>query len=707
MPKDRQPTALVTSHRVVIGICLSLFVLAWLVFGQTLTHEFVNYDDQAYVFENAQVTSGLTLHGIVWAFTCAHSFNWHPLTWISHMLDGEFFGLNAGGHHFTSTLLHSVAAVLLFLVLREMTNGLWRSAFVAAIFAVHPLHVESVAWVAERKDVLSAVFFFLTIGAYVRYVRDSSRRRYLILLLLFALGLMSKPMLVTLPLVLLILDYWPLARCQKTDVRGQKSARRSQWSGVRGLVVEKIPLFMLSLASCVVTVVVQKHAIAPVDQLPLAPRLANAFLSGAIYLRQMFIPLRLTPLYLLSARSTLSGEVLLSIAVLLVISLAAIALRKERPYLLAGWLWYWVMLLPVLGIVQVGSQAHADRYTYLPHIGLYVMLTWTVADLSRSWPRRREILAGLSGLVVVVLTLLAWKQTSYWRDSESLWRHAITVTPGNHIAFTNLGDSLLKKDHTDEAIGQYQRALELERADSDAENGLGSAFFRKQQVGQAIDHYEKAIALRPEDPEYHNNLGNALCQKGLIDDGITNYRKALELRPDRADLSNAETEFNLANALLRTNHIDEAIAHFRQSLEIQPSDADTHDNLGNAFIRRGLIQEGVLQYQQALELNPKNVRALGDFAWVLATCFDPTFRNGYKAVELSEQARSLSHTRDPVILRTLAAACAEAGQFPQALEAGRSALELAKAGGNQRLIATLEKELALYQTGSTYHEQRR
>ena len=692
-----------------IGICIGLILITWLIFGQTLAHNFVNYDDQSYIYENGQVTSGLTLHGIVWAFAHSHSFNWHPLTWISHMLDCQLFGLNAGGHHFISALLHSIAAVLLFLVLREMTGALWPSAFVAAIFAVHPLHVESVAWAAERKDVLSAVFFFLILGVYVRYVRRPTRFRYLVIALLFALGLMSKPMLVTVPLVLLILDYWPLDRfphSSRTKSRGEQTGRR-QRNSVAPLIREKIPLFVLSLVSCVVTLVVQKHAIAPVDQLPLRPRLANALLSSAIYLKQMFVPLRLSPLYLLSAKSPASGEVLLSAAVILVISAVAIASWKKRPYLLAGWLWYWIMLLPVLGIVQVGWQAHADRYTYLPQIGLCLMLTWAAIDLSCSWPHRREILAALSGLVIFVLGWLAWKQASYWHDSESLWRHAITVTPDNHIAFTNLGDSLLKKEQIDDAIAQYQKALELEHTDSDAENGLGSTLFRKQQIDQAIDHYRKAIVLRPEDPEYHNNLGNALCQKGLFDDAIINYRKALDLRPDRADLSNAETEFNLANALLRQNQIDEAIVHFHRSLEIQPNDADTHDNLGNALVRQGNAEDGIVQYQQALQIDPRSVRALGDFSWVLATCSDGSFRNGTKAVELADEARSLSGGKDPVIVRTLAAAYAESGQFSQAIETARSALELANAQRNPRLARALEREMALYQAGSPYHESRR
>jgi protein O-mannosyl-transferase len=393
--------------------------------------------------------------------------------------------------------------------------------------------------------------------------------------------------------------------------------------------------------------------------------------------------------------------------VLLAISLAAIALRKRYPYFLAGWLWYWVMLFPVLGIIQVGWQAHADRYTYLPHIGLYLALTWAVADVSRSWPHRRKIMTVLSGLVIVILAWLAWEQTSYWRDSESLWRHAITVTPDNHIASTNLGDSLLKKGRTDDAIAQYQNSLRLERTDSDAENGMGSALFREEQGDQAIEHYQRAVALRPEDPEFHNNLGNALCYKGRLDDGIANYRRAIELRPDRADLNNAETEFNLANALLRKNQIEEAVLHYRRALEIQPNDADTNDNLATALLRNGREAEAMEHFQKALQINPESASIRSDFAWALATCSEQSLRNGPRAVELAEKARQLVNGRDPIILRTVAAAYAESGQFSQAIETARNALQLAAAQRNAPLVRTLQKELDLYQTGLPFHEAAR
>ena len=703
MPKHSKAVTQTKSSRPVVGVCLFLFGLSWLVFGQTLTHDFVNYDDQAYVYENAQVTGGLTLHGIVWALAHSYSLNWHPLTWISHMLDCQLFGLNAGGHHFTSVLLHSISAVALFLVVRQMTGALWRSAFVAAIFAVHPLHVESVAWVAERKDVLSGLFFLLTLGAYTRYVRQPSIGRYLIVALFFVLGLMSKPMLVTLPLVLLVLDYWPLNRFAPVTPNKSKIKPSPLPVTWLSLLREKIPLFALTIVSCFVTLVAQRAAMAPVTQLPLTPRVINALLSVAIYLWQMFFPVHLTPIYLLSGQPRPLWELLVAASVLVGISFIAISQGRKRPYILSGWLWYLIMLVPVLGVVQVGWQAHADRYTYLPQIGLYVAICWAITDLARLWSFRRQALGIAGGLAVSALAWMAWNQTAYWHDSKSLWKHTMAVAPDNHIGFTNFGDALLKDGRFNEAIQQYLKAIELDPTDSDAQNGLGNAFAQEGQPRDATEHYRKAIELRPTDPQYHNNIGNVLCQQGLLEDGIAHYRRALELRPDPTDLQNAETEFNLANAFLRKNQPEEAILHYRRALEIQPNDADTMDNLATALLRRGHAAEAMEQYQKASRISPESASIRSDFAWALATCPEPSLRNGPRAVELAEQARRLNG-QDPIILRSMAAAYAENGQFSQATETARNALGLATAQGNAPLVRTLKKELELYQTGVPFHE---
>ena len=423
----------------VLGVCIFLAAITWLVFGQTLRHEFVNYDDDEYVFKNAQVARGLTLEGIVWAFTHVHSANWHPLTWISHMLDCQFYGLNPGGHHLTNVLLHAATAILLFLVLRQMTGTFWRSAFVAAVFAIHPLRVESVAWVAERKDVLSGLFFMLTIGAYVRYARAPwSPLRYGLVVLLFALGLMCKPMLVTMPFVLLLLDYWPLNRFATLQGQAEHTNIR------RRLILEKLPLLGLGLASCVVTLFAQRDSMAPVAKISLPLRLGNAVVAYVDYLREMFWPADLAVLYPWEEARLGVSNTVGAIVLLAGISAGVFVLRRRR-YLVTGWLWYLVMLGPVIGILQVGNQARADRYTYLPQIGLYLLLTWGAADLCARWRYRRLLLASLSGIILVALIFSARAQASYWQDSETLWSHALACTTDNIIAEGNLGQACYAK----------------------------------------------------------------------------------------------------------------------------------------------------------------------------------------------------------------------------------------------------------------------
>ena len=511
----RMPSGAVglSDRRTVLGVCLFLAAIVWVVFGQTLHHEFVNFDDDAYVYENPEVSRGLTLQGIIRAFARFHADNWHPLTWISHMLDCQFYGLNPGGHHLTNILLHTTAAILLFLVLRRMTGFLWRSAFVAAVFAIHPLRVESVAWVAERKDVLSGVFFMLTLGAYVRYARRPwSFARYGLVLLLFALGLMSKPMLVTLPFVLLLLDYWPLNRFAGSAVP-------------KRLILEKLPLLGLAGASGVVTFFAQTGAIRSFDEISLPLRVGNAFISYVTYLGQMFWPSGLAVLYPFPANGWPLREMILAPALLILISAGVFVLRKSRPYLLVGWLWYLVMLAPVIGILQVGSQARADRYTYLPQIGLCLMLTWAAADLCARWRCSRLILGGLSTVILAALIYCAHVQASYWRNSESLWTHTLACTSGNFIAHNNLGNALFQKGKVDDAIAHYKKALQINPDDADAHNNLGIALRQKGKVDEAIAHYKKALQINPDDAEAHNNLGAALFQKGKVDEAIAHYQE--------------------------------------------------------------------------------------------------------------------------------------------------------------------------------------
>ena len=510
-----------------VGICLSLALLTWLVFGQTLWHDFVNYDDPRYVYENTKITAGLSLSGITWAFSHIHSMNWHPLTTISHMLDCQLYGLNAGWHHFTNVVLHTLAAILLFLALQQMTGSVWRSAFVAGVFAIHPLRVESVAWIAERKDVLSGVCFMLTLLAYVYYTRAPSLRRYLVVALVFVLGLMSKPMLVTLPLVLLVLDYWPLCR-----IGGHTSDARRR---LLVAVLEKIPLIALSAVSSFVTLLVQKGAVGWTEQLPIAARINNAAVSYIAYIWQMFWPVRLAVFYPHPEYRLPLGEIIVSLVLLICITAVAIALRKQRPYLITGWLWYLGMLVPVIGLVQVGWQGRADRYTYLPHIGLYIAVTWAVADLTALYRHQRTILSTAAILVIGALSLRAWVQTSYWRDSETLFRHALAVTVNNDVAENNLGIVLLRKGKVDEAISLLQAAVDLRPDNSPAHENLAKALLQKGQVAEALIHYRKLLELQPDNIEVHNIVGTVLIQQGQIKEGIEEWQKVLAIQPDNGN----------------------------------------------------------------------------------------------------------------------------------------------------------------------------
>jgi tetratricopeptide (TPR) repeat protein len=502
------------------GVCICLAVLTWIVFGQTLWHDFINYDDPRYVYENTKITSGFSLANVAWAFSHIHSENWHPLTTITHMLDCQLYGLRPGWHHFTNVLLHTVAVILLFLALTKMTGAFWRSGFAAAVFAIHPLRVESVAWIAERKDVLSGVFFMLTLLAYVHYARLPSVRRYLVVVFVLACGLMSKPMLVTLPFVLLLLDYWPLDR-----IRGQLWKR----------VLEKIPLVALSAISSIATFVAQKAAVGWTEELPILERINNAVVSYVLYIWQMFWPVRLAVFYPHPENRLPLWEIISSLFLLICITAVAMALRKQRPYLITGWLWYLGMLVPVIGLVQVGWQGRADRYTYLPQIGLYIAVTWAMADLTALWRRQRTILSVASILSVGVLSLCALVQTSYWRDSETLFKRALAVTTNNDVAENNLGIVFLRQGKLDEAISLLQAAVDLRPDNSPAHENLAKALLEKGQVADALIHYQKLLELQPDNMEVHNIVGTVLIQQRRIRDGVEEWQKVLAVQPDNGN----------------------------------------------------------------------------------------------------------------------------------------------------------------------------
>jgi protein O-mannosyl-transferase len=674
----------------VTAVCVGLAAITFAVFGQTMTHDFVDYDDDVYVYENSMVSQGLTLKGIVWAFTRTDASNWHPLTWLSHMLDCQLYGLHPGGHHLTNVLLHTATVIALFLVLRQMTGAFWRSAFVAAVFAIHPLRVESVAWVAERKDVLSGLFFMLTIGTYARYARNLKSQisnfkfHYAATLLLFAMGLMCKPMLVTLPVVLLLLDYWPLQRTE---------SRKLSW-----LVMEKLPLLALSGAGCVATLLAQNEAVQPFKSFSLPLRLANALASCMIYIVQMVWPAGLAVFYPSSHNGLPPWEVALAGLLLAGLSIFAWAQRRKQPWLLVGWLWYLVMLLPVVGIIQVGDQAHADRYTYLPGIGLAVAMTWCVGSWSLEWKHRKPVLGAGMAAVTAALMICAWKQTTHWKNSETLWTHTLACTTGNYMAHYNFGNVLRQEGKLDEALTQLQQGVQINPSYEGAHINFGIVLAEKGRLDEAIAQFQQALKLQPNDADAHYNLGRAFRQQGRLGEAITQYQKALEIKPD-----NAEIHYNLGNIFNQQGRLDAAITQFQQTLQINPGYWMAHNNLGNAFLNQGNFGEAIAHFQQALQHGPAEPGIENNLAWLLAVCPEASLRNGNKALELAQQANASTGGKNPTVLHTLAAALAETGRFSEAQETARRALRLAEAQSNTSLAGQIQLEINCYQADSPYH----
>jgi tetratricopeptide (TPR) repeat protein len=594
----------------VLAVCALLLLAVTIEFGQTIGFDFVNFDDRTYVYENDPVVAGLTGRGIAWAFTHDYmgrryekpEFHWHPLTWISHMADCQLYGLWPGGHHLTSAVLHAATAILLFLLLLQMTSALWPSALAAALFAVHPLRAESVAWVAERKDVLSGFFFVLTLAAYVRYAKlPFSLARYLTVLALFACGLMAKSMLVTLPCVLLLLDWWPLGRLPAFPSTLDKQPDRLNRALASGpfpfinLLAEKVPFFALAAAACCVTVFAQSEAISDLGQFSFSTRTANAIVAYMTYVIQLFMPVDLAVYYPHPGNSLPTWKVVGSLAALATISILVVIKRCKYPYLLVGWLWYLGMLLPVIGIVQVASQARADRYTYLPQIGLCIALAWGAADLARSWAVPRWTQAIGASLVLTALVACAWRQVSYWRDSETLWKHALTCTTGNWMAHCCLALAMHKQGRYDEAILHYEEALEIQPRDWTAHFNVGNELARQGKLDQAISHYERALDIEPQNARPLITLAMVLVRQGKTREAIAPYEQFLKSEPQ-----DVVAHYNLAEALAAEGRIDKAIEHYRAAVQIEPRFAVAQISLIDALAAQGKPDAAIDQCRKAL-----------------------------------------------------------------------------------------------------------
>jgi Tfp pilus assembly protein PilF len=578
-------------------ICLTLALSILVVYWQVKDHEFIDYDDNVYITDNPNVQSGFTRESVSWAFTTTRAGNWHPLTWLSHMIDYRLFGLNPPGHHLTSVFLHITNSILLFLSLRWATSAIWQSALVASLFAIHPLHVESVAWVAERKDVLSTLFWLLTMLAYIGYAKHPKRRAYMLVLLLFALGLSAKPMLVTLPFVLLLLDYWPLNRLQlgrdydsaDNKTSGYLEPNSKKLSPCR-LIVEKLPMFMLSGIFCVIALWAQEKAgaLSGLATVPFKRRIANALVSYVAYIGKMIWPRGLAVFYPYPENSLPIWQLVLAGLFLLLISTLFVRLAASYKYGLVGWLWYLGTLVPVIGLVQVGEQAMADRYTYVPLIGLYLIIAWGLADLAKGSRRKRNLLTVSVASMLMVLALCSRQQARLWRNSVSLFEHALKVTTDNYVAHYTLGNALAMQGN----------------------------------LTGAIAHYKEALRIKPNYAEVHNNLGNALALQGNLAGAVRHYKESLRIIASQGD-----TQRNLGVALDRQGKHQEAILHYKEALRINPRDAQSHNNIGVTLADQGKLEEAIVHFSQAVRIDPNFTEAQRNLENGLRLLGKPTSKN--------------------------------------------------------------------------------
>lgn len=713
-------------------VCLALVAGTMALFSPLFHYDFLTFDDQLYVTENPYVLSGLHANSLLWAFQTSTSGNWIPLTWISHMLDCQIFGLKAGGHHFTNVLIHAINAALLFLILHRMTGATWRSAMVAGLFAWHPAHVESVAWIAERKDVLGAIFGLLALLAYASYAGklaiSSGKRKlfYLSSILLFALSLLAKPMLVTLPFVMLLLDFWPLGRLN-----------RSSWPR---LVMEKTPMFALTAACCAWTIWAQEksRAVASLQEIHFGHRLEHVLASYLDYAGMLLFPRGLAIFYPYPAKEQLA-LVMAGAAMLVAVSLLAIVLARRRPWMAAGWFWFVGMMVPVIGLVQVGDQSVADRYTYLPSIGLFLIAAWGGAEMAGRLPVVKW-LAVAAGAALIVCT---WRQERYWKDTRAAFGRALKVTRNNYVAMALLGSLraedgdlpgamrlyreslavkpnyfkghfflghgleeegkldeaqaeyelalrlepsfepghiflgvlLAREGRNDQAAAQYEAVLKINPRSATAHNDLARLLQTEGKLDESAEHYLEAIKYDSSLAQAHNNLGILYLQKGRPADAIRQLREALRLNP-----GNAETEINLALALNQQEQWKEALELLQRLAPAQPNNANLQYQYGLALAHQGQTREAMSQYAKAILLTPNFAEALNALSWILATDPHSEFRNGDQALEMAERACELTHRERTEMLLTLSAAYAEAGRFKEALSTLKTARTMAKNG---------------------------
>jgi protein O-mannosyl-transferase len=682
-------------------VALLLAMLTLAVYLPVVGNGFILYDDGDYVTQNKMVQDGLTLAGIKWAFTTFFSANWHPLTWLSHMTDCEVFGVNAAGSHFVNALFHAANTVLLFALLLQMTrraagpkagsprlpDPLWPAAFVAALFALHPLHVESVAWVAERKDVLCAFFGLLALLCYVQYARNDNEWRapaYWLALVLLACGLMAKPMLVTWPFVMLLLDYWPLKRLKPPMLRQ--------------LLVEKIPFFVLTVASCIVTYYAQNTgAVRSLAQVTLAYRFDNAVVTMAAYLAKLFWPTQLAVIYPMPHYIP-PATFFMSLAVLIFITVVAWLARNTAPYLLFGWLWFVGTLIPVIGLVKVGDAAMADRYMYIPSIGIFIAVAFGAQKLSRSLPK--FVLPAAASSILVALACVTEWQIQFWRDDETLFKHAMDVTTDNVAAIINYGAALEYLGKPMEAMAQYQRAQQIAPDSYMACANLGHLYLYIGKPQDALEQYQHAVQLNPKSRTLHDSLGTVLATLDRFNEATNEFFQAMQL-----DSDSAAPHLYLGIALAAHNEFAAATNEFSEAMRLAPADPTPLVEWGKALLQQGRDAEALNKLNQALQMDPDNFQTLAFMAHVLAADKRPGVRDGSSALAFAQKASALTGGTQPLVEDVLAMAQAETGQFNDAQNTVSNAIQLATAAGMKpETITDMQKRLALYQKREPWRE---
>ena len=590
-------------------ILLGLALITFAIYAQVIGHQFITLDDDAYIKGNVMVNRGVTLAGVAWAFSTFDQGNWHPLTWIAHMMDSQLFGMNAGGHLLVNALIHIANTLLVFWFLFRTTHARWPSALVAALFALHPLHVESVAWAAERKDTLSTFFGLLSLIAYARYAEARSNGRYAWTAITLALGLLAKPMLVTWPFVMLLLDYWPLRRLRDPTASEHRwgASHREAATGIWPLLREKLPLFALVAASAVITSLAQSHGgtVRTFQEFPITLRLANALASYVKYVLLAFWPNDLAVYYPYTTAGIPAWQITCAAFLLIGITAFCFFQWKIRPYFVVGWLWFLGTLVPVIGIVQVGGQTMADRYFYIPSIGLFIVIAFGLADIARSWRVAPSLRTGIAVVVLLILATLTNAQIHRWSDSFTLFKHTLAVTPPNLMIENDLGSALSSSGLHDEAAVHFEKALEIIPAhyDSllyDALLNMGITRFYQNRLPEAIEYCQSALRLRPDAPKAHDLLGMALAMQGHGEAALDEIRHAAELAPNDADIQK-----DLGVTLARLGRIPESIDHFHEALRLNPYNASAHNNLGLSLLQSGKPGESIPEFEAALRLNPE------------------------------------------------------------------------------------------------------